>query len=327
MKRVITFDNIRAFCVLWIVGFWHMIGYWNPEYNLSRSSDDVCQIITWTALAAFTYISGYFLGSKKTSSFNDILEFYKKRFKRFYVLFFCSCTSLFIAGIVLSKYGAGQLWFPNVSDYFLSIIGLSTYIGNPPATLWYFCMLMSFYFITPLLTFSDKYLYKIIVGSILILGFFFLELFLNCDYRNYLYFPFYLLGILKILKPNRMSIWKYILFLTLYIILCLYQSAFGLIYNPILIICESLIGIILLIGLANFISYFTKRVDSYLALISYSSMAAYLFHRQISGLFKVILPPDIITPLTTTLVYVPIIFVCGYFIQKIYDLLINRINK
>lgn len=323
MNRIVTFDNMRALCVLWIVGFWHMMGYWQPCYQLNQSNDDICQIITWTALAAFTYISGYFLGHKHISSIKDVADFYIKRLKRFYILFFGSCTTLLIAGIILSQNGHGQLWFPETSDYLLSIIGLSTYIGNPPATIWYFCMLISFYLVTPLFLLKESVLYRIIIGIVLYIILLLLETVFGSDSRNCLYFPFYVFGILRVFRPEKIKISIYLLSVILFCIICSYQAINGIIDSTYFIIGESVFGIIWLLGLSHLVFLHTGKLNNYLAWIGYASMSAYLFHRQICGLFKVVLPTNFVNPWTTTFIYIPVIFICGYSIQKLYDSIIK----
>lgn len=326
MKRVSSLDNARALCVVWIVGFWHMIGYWEPLYKLPISYDNVCQIVTWTTLAAFTYFSGYFLGNKNITSFENVKEFFKRRLHRFYILFFISCTTLFLGGIILSSHGAGQLWFLTIKDYVYSLLGISTYVGNPPATLWYFCMLMSFYFITPVLLWKDTVSYKVSIGIIIECIIFLLAEYGESDHRNYLYFPFYLLGILKAVSPNKIPIKRFAICLMIYIIACILQFHYGLCNFPLLIIGESYIGIVLLVFFSEKLSLITS-VNKYGMILSYSSMCAYLFHRQICGVLKILTPENYITPYLTSFVWTPCIFLLGLCIQKLYDVLSNKFSK
>lgn len=55
--RIKYLDNIRALCMIWIVGIWHMSDY------CGKSIDNVyTQNITYGVLGAFTFLSGAMMG-------------------------------------------------------------------------------------------------------------------------------------------------------------------------------------------------------------------------------------------------------------------------
>lgn len=316
MERVVSIDNLRAFCVLWIVAFWHQIGYWPKELHLSANADAVCQIITWSILATFTYVSGYFLGQTQIKSCDDVKLFYIKRAKRFYCLYLLSCVTLFISGLFLFKNGIGQKWFADSTTFFYTILGFSTYTSRPPATLWYFSMLMSFYWLTPLIIHSKNAKYRLSIASFLWI--IMIIIYYNGgDIRNMLYFPFYFWGIMRTINLNY-SFKKCIIMGVSFVSIIGFQVLFGFCNHPAIIIIESLWGVFLLVKL-SVISCSYNSVNRILFKVSYASMSAYLFHRQIYGIIKQFAPNHELTPLFTTVVVVPIIFIVSYYIQFVYD--------
>ena len=90
-ERIYSLDCTRAICMLWIVALWHMESYLDITIKC-YITDDICSGV----LAAFTFISGYFLGKKPVGNVKELLTFYKKRILRFYPLFFVSCMIFYL---------------------------------------------------------------------------------------------------------------------------------------------------------------------------------------------------------------------------------------
>lgn len=132
-------DFVRVFCVLWIVGFWHLQNYVSETFQLKGEVLDLCRNITKVVLACFTFLSGYFLSKYNFNSISDIVFFFKKRFCRFFLLFFTS------VGLMFLMRGC------NLSQSFFAICGASLFTSNPIPTLWYFSMLILFYLMPPIL--------------------------------------------------------------------------------------------------------------------------------------------------------------------------------
>lgn len=58
--RIKYLDNVRALCMIWIVGVWHMSDYCGVTIS------NVCtQNITYGVLGAFTFLSGMMMGGGK----------------------------------------------------------------------------------------------------------------------------------------------------------------------------------------------------------------------------------------------------------------------
>lgn len=137
--RNIQFDIARFLCVIWIVGFWHLVEYMNSDIT-TCCINSVTRNITNGVLGTFMFISGFFLSKYSFRNKTDVLNFFKKRLNRFYLLFFISAVLMYTFGLI-----------PSVGLLFTTIFGLSPFILPQPPTLWFFCMLIGFYAITPLI--------------------------------------------------------------------------------------------------------------------------------------------------------------------------------
>lgn len=298
-----VFDVARALCVLYIVAFWHLLNYF-PSIKLNGMSLQVCSSITIVVLGTFTFMSGFFLKKYVIETLDDVKLFYWKRFKRFYIPYLVCLTVLFLGG-----------WFESGKQFVLSLIGLSTYIGSSPNTVWYFSMLMSFYALTPILLYLKKrnhfYFYALTFGLIC--------LYVLFSRINGMYFPFYLLGILITDKRLKVltSKWIYIITFMISFILLLYvQDKWGglLICRYFLIFC----GIFLIVKLSQ--SLCCNASLKFWNLLAYSSMMAYLYHRIHYKIIGFIISPDGITSIILfAIMGVISLFLISYWLQKIYD--------
>lgn len=298
-----VFDVARALCVLYIVAFWHLLNYF-PTIKLNGISLQVCSSITIVVLGTFTFMSGFFLKKYAIETLDDVKLFYWKRFKRFYIPYLVCLTVLFLGG-----------WFESGKQFVLSLIGLSTYIGSSPNTVWYFSMLMSFYALTPILLYLKKrnhfYFFAFTFGLIC--------LFVLFSRINGMYFPFYLLGILVTDKHLKVltSKWIYIITFMISFILLLYvQDKWGglLIWRYFLIFC----GIFLIVKLSQ--SLCCNASLKFWNLLAYSSMMAYLYHRIHYKIIGFIISPDGITSIILfAIMGVISLFLISYWLQKIYD--------
>lgn len=162
-NRDLSFDILRALATLWIVGILHLltqtglcdIGVW--KYGIP---------ITNTCLAGFIFMSGYFLSKYSFENMKDVWAFLKKRFFRFYILFFISAATLFVAGPL-----CGFHWFSNVRQFVFCITGLSTFFPPQPQTLWFISLLMVLYISTPFVLYrrSGKSLWQVLSRILVLL--------------------------------------------------------------------------------------------------------------------------------------------------------------
>lgn len=309
-NRLIQYDFARALCVLWIVGYWHFHDYLPLSYKLSSESQVVCETITTIVLACFTFLSGFFLKKYRFNSLADIKQFYIKRVKRFYVLFFISSCCLFAMN-----------WM-NFKTFLANILGLGMFYV-PCKTLWYLSMLMSFYVITPILNwnFSAKWKRISAFACPLILCYI-LAKFHFCDIRMIMYLPFYVLGLFIKEQNEIYNLWT--------MLLCLFALAlmsYFHIQSFLAGYAYMTIGLFFILSFCHICNFDILRKP--ISFIAFGSMCSYLFHREIFETFKTACydQNENGIPLTIGITSLIVVFIGAYYIQVYYDKLIKRIEK
>ena len=312
--RDTRFDFTRSICVLWIVCFWHVLFYLPKEYHLEDNEYNFLKYVTHCVLATFTFLSGFFLQKYRFHSISDIVLFYKKRLLRFYPLYALSVISL---GVTT---GCG---FYNIVE---SLLGYSV-LTSPMPTLWYFSMLFLFYLFTPALVFECEMWYRYLLLPIFIAVIFF------ADNRCLLYIPFYVLGLnisnSKIyFVMNKMRKYLYFsLFVNMFLFF-FYIFLHLFIQESILkVYIQMLLGLYLIVSTSYLIC--PLRFSKLINYIAFSSMCAYLFHRQIYSsaliIFRSLLGLDAI-PLFFAVIVMVSIFIFSYNLQRLYNNIINIYN-
>lgn len=327
-KRDSIFDIVRALCAIEIIAFWHLSNYLPEAHSYSPQTLHIGEIITWGCLACFTFMSGFFLSKYKTTSLADVVGFYKKRLTRFYIIYLLSAGSLFIGGLLFH-----QPFFTDTKQFILTILGLGCFNYPYPPTLWYFCMIMFFYMITPLLSLqiSNKWRYAIGGGILLTLLIIKFCGILNIDERLIVYFPFYLLGLfidksaVEKVKNIRLLPITFIPWLLAIIFIKEMSIYEGIVLDVLLIMS--------FISLASLLDQ-SKALVKFFSFISTGSMVAYLFHRHFylvaviaCNLHNMSNLRDASIPVPVAVcVVIPLIFIISYFVQKIYDFVINKLS-
>lgn len=311
-KRIAYLDTARVICMLWIIAIWHM-GAYMPEGTIFVPYNDYTNCITVGVLAAFTFISGYFLGKAKISGLRDTLSFYKKRFIRFWPLFCISCVSIYIASEIFHIEGISS------AEQLIHVLtGVSCFCGDMPFTVWYFSMLVLFYIITPLINICRKLYLKIFLSGCLYFVMYILCYYCNADKRIIMYFPFYCLGLIVAnryiidLKCNCVIL---ILSILSSIVLITANVRFS---GLLMCYLSALSVMIAVIEVSKLLT--TCKTEYFFKMMSYLSMCAYLFHRQFLGAMQVIFGN--FTYVEAYVVFLPMLLVVSFVIQKVYDLLI-----
>jgi len=300
--------------MLYIVAVWHLYGYLRSPIVLATP---LGSSITRGALAAFFFISAYFLGKRPIRSFRDALNFYKKRLLRFYPMYFIACTSMLAIFMI-----TGVRYMDSGKQYLLTLLGLSTIFTPAPATLWFISMLILFYLITPLINALRKIRQKLLVCA----GLFGLLFALHgagipVDPRLPLYLPVYSLGLII---ASRWEIPRKFSPAVLLIALAAFAGGVAYIsrhdgYTLQYLVMLPFIPLILEIGK---LIALCRPLERIFAFISYGSMAAYLFHRQFFGLplfFMGSFPVWF-----AYLVLVPALLAFSWLAQRIYDRIIGK---
>lgn len=324
MKRILSFDIAKCLCTLWIVGVWHLYGY----SSTSLMDNIFGQSVTVVVLSCFMFISGllsqkYFFNDKM-----ECLKFYKKKALRFWILLLISCASLHFAGVII-----GKTWFSDSLQLLLCMLGFSSFFPPIPGTVWFMSMLMLFYELTPIVK-RNNYKNTLISGGIIYCLFIIVQL---CghpiDRGLFVYFPFYLVGLIfpfRIIQDyqNKRLMPLLLIVLAFCIILIFPESTSFLTVVKHLLVSIIGIGIILSISykLEKHINKIGLRIVNF---ISYSSLCLYLFHRHVYQLIlflcKIVnVYPNYVIMLCFML---PVAIVMSFYVQKYYDLLLNKIIK
>ncbi len=317
MKRDITFDICRALCILWIVCVWHLRDYvlFTIPYKIAGGMEDM----TIAVLVTFTFISGFFLRRYIIICPHNVLSFYKARVKRFLVLFY---VAFVVTNVVY--YFFHLPYVPGIKDAVMAVSGLSMFFGPMPLTFWYMCMLMVFYFLTPLFLVWKTQRARLVVMLAIYAFFFFCYFKGHLELRVLYYFPMYCLGILC---PGELIVWEkkhsaLVIPLSL-IVLAVFRFLLGMTVPYLFVLLP--MGFAFLFAVSNLIAHFSigRTLGEW---VSYASLNMYLFHRLY--FFLVVLIYDHhpyngvehVIPLPMALfVYSPLLIISCYYLQKLYN--------
>jgi len=316
MKQLNHIEYLRAFSMLYIVGYWHLFNYTEafPGYH-----NVFTYRLTFVVLGLFVFISG-FLIARTTMKSKNAIYFYKKKLIRIYPLYVLAVLLFYIYGINAAETSIKSLVF------------ISMYDGPPPLTLWFIAMLLLFYLVTPfLLQLIDhpvKYLF--LIALVFVLTLILRVIFKAVDLRVLLYFPSFCLGIycarqgLKIRLINMKS--ALLLFVPGLILSFIEIDSWTL--NKLKDIPMVLSASYLIFVMSDLSEHRFKKVKL-VSLLSYSSFAMYLFHRPVYITMKTVYfpengPAQILYLITAALMMVAIISWC---IQKAYDKGYNVLNR
>lgn len=313
-ERLEFIDNTRALCMLWIIGIWHLSGYLRININVANPVTNGC---TNGALAAFTFISAYFLGQKNISTNLDIVNFLKKRFWRIYPLFFISCTTLLII------YYLFKIEYINsFVQYILTLLGISVFVGMAPQTIWFISMLILFYAITPfILKCSIKQKINIlVVAEILLVTLD--QIYDKFDSRITLLFPFYAIGLLITNWRRLTSKFQIVHFISCAIIFAFFVVFDWKFPNLFFKFVSATAFVVIILELGK-ICLWSTIVTQLFKWISYASMVAYLFHRQFFGGIQFFVGKYPVW--LAYLIILPIFLVGSYIVQFVYDSIVLQI--
>lgn len=303
--RIYYMDIARSFAVLWIVGYWHLREYLPQKVSFYGDAS-----ITDIVLGLFMFLSGFFLARYRFANFyKDVFLFYKKRFVRIYILYAISAVTLYLIG-----------FNPDFHTLLTTLTATATYIPPSPNTLWFVTMLLSFYAFTPFVHCEGtaKSLLRMFLVFVLFVCLFVYE---GIDFRFFWCFPLYCLGLHMGKKPQFMNVLlkNKITAISTCVLICLFLFFY---YYPVSYKIQYVIlpfGIHLTLYLSRILanSHFNIIVEK----VAYSSMCAYLFHRQLYYLlwdhchFSEINLPVLLYCLFSIIVC----FIVSYAIQYWYD--------
>lgn len=308
-RRLIEFDIMRSFAVIWIIAIWHFSNYFSPSScfgNIVNESN--CISMTKVMLSLFMFLSGLFTNAI-FSNIEDVKSYYLKKAKRFYPLYAIASITLYFTTIPNSI-----VFYSSPLQLILSLFGLATLCHQAPSTLWFMDMLLFLIIITPFLMWKSNKWIKVIKMVLLYCIIYILCMKLGrIDSRYVHYMPFYMMGLF--ITPNnflKISTKLGVLSITFAILFFLFGK-----HHFVLDIIGNLLIIFVGGCIASLLSRFVvgSKCRHVVKWISYSSMCAYFFHRQLYAL-------GIISNLS--IYFIPIlVFIMSYYIQVIYDRIIK----
>jgi peptidoglycan/LPS O-acetylase OafA/YrhL len=319
MKQDLNYVHyLKAFSVIYIVGIWHMFDYtyYFPSYKNVYSLS-----FTYSILGLFTLVSGLLIGLSLSRS-SSILPFYSKRILRIYPLYLAAVVMFFL-------FDLNSIWVSIKSAAFLSL-----FFGPAPKTLWYICMIMVLYLISPFLfrlLVRPKLFLGVSVGvigllCILVFGDKLLFWGLGVDYRLVWYTPCFCLGmwLSQYSLPNDKRIVIGSLFLTLVAALLTLVE----LDSWTLTVLADVVKYIPFILISTFTLFYTAYLaqgclpkSRVIITLSYASFAMYLFHRPIFMTLKSLYFPDdpLMQLVFLVVLCVPIIFCLSWCVQNLAD--------
>lgn len=317
--RDLQFEYIRIIATLWIVGVWHMPNFVDVS-NLLPAMDELGYVTT-CMLATFMFISGYFLSKYTFNTKAEILSFYKKRLTRFFPLFFISAILLYRLGIN-----------PDPLQLLFTLTGLSSYFGHQSATIWFISLLFSLYMCTPLISWLLGKINMIFLKLFSVVAFSIVFIYaLSCspfdyDYRITYTMPFYGLGLVlgrETIIKDLSSKWYVMFFSGALLVVLHYTRIRGISFLYI----DTVVAMMLFFCLCYWLSHFFHAVKI-ISMLSYATMAMYLFHRPIFHLAnKYILDTDVCEIHQFYFILMPLMIILSYFIQLTYDFCVNKFNE
>lgn len=304
-RRWVEFDILRSFAVIWIIAIWHFSNYFSPNSCFGNIvNESSCITMTKVMLSLFMFLSGLFTNTVFSNG-KDIKSYYIKKAKRFYPLYAVATFTLYFTTIPETI-----VFYDSPLQLILSLFGLATLFHQAPSTLWFMDMLLFLILITPFLMWKSNKWIKAIKMILLCCIAYILCMRLGCmDSRYVLYMPFYMMGLY--ITPN-----EFLNISTKFGVLSIAFAIFLLLLGKHHFVLDIIANLFLIIfggAIASLLCRFVvgTKFRHVVKLISYSSMCAYFFHRQLYAL-------GIISHLP--IYFIPIlVFVISYYIQVIYD--------
>jgi len=315
MSRSVMFDALRVIPILFVIAVVHARQYSNYLCNAIDGHFPAWGYIVG-AMATVFFISGYLLAVRtKIHDWTDVASFYRKRLVR-----------------ILPLYALALVTFPPASSWYikpLAVLGLNNFVfgigANGSArnllTLWFVSVLIVFYYVFPLIirfkTGKSRILFCIGVELLLAAGVYFFK----WETRMIYYFPFFALGVVASKFSEK----------TIFLASLILGSAYGVIRlsgmidNIEMLLRPARAFVVVAVSCAiSFISCLRKPLE----VLAYSSFCAYLFHRQVFSLLKLMQLPDGCSRICVIyFVLVPLSVIVGWCVQHCYDKSVNLLLK
>lgn len=302
-------DALRAACILYIVGYWHLLNYTTAFRAYSHPP---AALVTVAILGLFLLVSGFLVGGKRITA----AEFYRSRLLRIY--------PPYLAAVLV--YLAMDLSRPQILAKTATLVTMFS-IPAPP-TLWFIATIIYYYLATPLLrnASDNAWRYLLICGCLVLPPCIYGRVTGLMDWRIVMYFPVFATGVFLGRNRHLLAKWR--------------GSALGALAALSVAICfthdltlveESLwsIPLAVFVPLLVFVFAMRHRPASrrrWVEIVSYASYFMYLFHRPIFEAIRRSLLPA--TPwaqvLFLVVVCLPLCVAVSWAAQAAYDRLVAR---
>ncbi len=316
MQRHHSIDYLRAGCILYLMGFWHLFEYTGISHELW--ANEITRRCATVVLALFCLISGFLCGRTSIQGLKGLGAYYAGRFWRLYPPFLLASFLFFVMNI-------------EKPDKLLDGVLLITMFNkNAPRTLWFVDMLVMFYAIAPLFLWARDKVWTClgVLAAVLAVAAGY-DLFTHLlDLRLMLFLPCFVTGILFAHRVPRLTwalaallavLWGASMWLTTYI------SFEGLRDSPL----QIPLGVVSAIALFLLAYAFLDKVKApgVVGVVSYASFFMYLYHRP---LYTTVTPflANLSVPVRTAVLIcgaLPVLIALAYGLQKAYDALIKRL--
>ncbi|MBP1731785.1 MAG: acyltransferase 3 [Deltaproteobacteria bacterium] len=315
--RSVGIDLVRAVSVIYIIGYWHLLGYSEHFVPLANG---LTGRLTLVVLGLFVFVPGYLMGRKDIRLTREgLVHFYRQRILRIYTLYLIAILLFWVLGL---SDGITLMKATALASMFLA-----------PAlpTLWFITMIMLYYLSVPFIRRFSHDARKLTVFCLAIMAVSLLyHKFTNMlDIRMVMFFPVFALGMYAARREAGLQPVK----LVTLACICALSCVLSLLPVGSWMISQLiLIPMITLCALFLFLAVQRKesgiRYGAAIQLVGYSSYCMYLFHRPLYELMKrTYLPQGPLNQLLyLTLICVPLLIGASFLIQTGYDRLLAELS-
>jgi peptidoglycan/LPS O-acetylase OafA/YrhL len=314
-SRLAFVDLLRAACVLYIVGFWHLLNYTSALPGYANPLTTRGAVIV---LGLFVFISGHLLGQQKLSpDWTGLSHFFTRRITRIYPLYL-GALGLFWATGMIDKITALK-----------AALFVSMFYGPPPLTLWFITMLLVFYCFAPalILAAAQSARFAAFGASLLLILAVAVSLSPAADERIVIYFPAFVLGIHCAAPSRKRPRGALISVLALLAIALSFMDAHSAEKSLFSIPPASLCPLWIFSLFERNAGRFSRR--PVIEALSYASFAMYLVHRPVLSTLKSLHFPESGAGqlIYLVLVCLPTVILCAWLVQKGYDVLLTSLRS
>lgn len=323
--RNAAIDLLRGGSMLYIVGFWHLLGYVD---GIDGYKNAVTYRLAIAVLGLFTLMAGCLAGRRAVRSPSDLLLYYRARAIRI-------LPPYALAVVLFVPTGLLQ-W----SDVARSFLLLPAFDGQPLRTLWYVNILLVFYALAPLLLLLRHRLLAagarggwalgLAGGSGVLALVLLVRLCPGLDPRFALYFPAFATGLLlsaPLLDPRRRALTRLQRAILAAAAVAAVAFTFGVAGRDFETSLRSLpmatlLPVLMVLGSTR--RWHGLKLPGWIQAVSYASYFMYLFHRPILRVVTdtaigLAAPPPWILLLILGAVGMPLVVAISWWGQRLYD--------